>query len=126
MKKNNENKFKIVLKIKNIFYKMDDKINDNINLEEKIDDIRNMFELINNIKNEKKRYLLKYKFQTELDFTIDRLEEYYYKFILKNKSEKKIQTETEKMIYSSRKTMDAFMPYILLYNITEQYKHDNI
>ena len=104
---------------------MDNKINENINLEEKINNIRNIFELINNIKNDKKRFLLKYKFQTELDFAIDRLEEYYYKYILKNKSEKKIQTETEKMIYSSRKTMETFMPYILLYNITEQYNQNN-
>jgi hypothetical protein len=100
---------------------MDDKINENINLEEKLDNIRSLFDLIDNIKGDKKRFLLKYKFQTELDFAIDNLETYYYKYVLKNKSKKKIQDETEKMIYTSRKTMDIFMPYILLYNLTEQH-----
>lgn len=100
---------------------MDDKINENINLEEKLDSIRTLFDLIDNIKSDKKRFLLKYKFQTELDFAIDKLETYYYKYVLKNKSKKKIQDETEKMIYTSRKTMDIFMPYILLYNLTEQH-----
>ena len=100
---------------------MDKKINENINLEEKINNIRELFELINKINNSTKKNLLKFKFQSELDFMIDRLEDYYYKYILKNKSEKKIKLEAEKMIYNSRKTMEAFMPYILMYNITENY-----
>tara|TARA_Y100000389_G_scaffold19755_1_gene17078 strand:+ start:135 stop:467 length:333 start_codon:yes stop_codon:yes gene_type:complete len=104
---------------------MDDKINIHINLDEKLDTIRTLFNLIDNIKNDKKRFLLKYKFQTELDFAIDKLEIYYYKYVLKNKSKNKIENETEKMIYSSRKTIDAFMPYILLYNLTEQHNNTN-
>tara|TARA_B100000242_G_C42903686_1_gene419074 strand:+ start:36 stop:353 length:318 start_codon:yes stop_codon:yes gene_type:complete len=104
---------------------MDTKINTNINLEEKINSIKELYNIINNIKNEKKRFLLKYKFQTELDFMIDSLEDYYYKYILKNKSEKKILNETEKIIYTSKKTMETFMPYILLYNINEQYNINN-
>ena len=52
-------------------------------------------------------------------------EEYYYKYVLKNKNEDKIKNETEKLIYKSRKTMDMFLPYILLYNITEQYNQNN-
>ena len=104
---------------------MDTKINNNINLEEKINNIKELYNIINNITNEKKRFLLKYKFQTELDFMIDSLEDYYYKYILKNKSEKKILNETEKIIYTSKKTMETFMPYILLYNINEQYNINN-
>jgi hypothetical protein len=102
---------------------MDNKINNNINLDNKIDEIKKLYSIINQINNEKKRFLLKYKFQMELDFMIDKLEDYYYRYILKNKSEKKIQNETEKMIYTSKKTMETFMPYILLYNITEQYNN---
>ena len=37
---------------------------------------------------------------------------------------KKIKDETEKIIYNSRKTIETFMPYILLYNITEQYGNE--
>ena len=33
---------------------MDDKINENINLEEKLDSIRTLFDLIDNIKNDRK------------------------------------------------------------------------
>ena len=99
-------------------------MNKNINLENKFEDIRQLFNLINQLNNNKKKQLLQYKFQSELDFMIDRLEDYYYKFILKNKSEKNIEKEAEKVIYNSRKTMEAFMPYILLYNITENYTNE--
>ena len=97
----------------------------NENLENKLENIRKLFKLINNVKNDNKRFALKHKMQTELDFMIDRIEDYYYKYVLKNKSEKKIKTEADKMIYNSRKTMETFMPYILLYNITENYANDN-
>lgn len=104
---------------------MDNKINNNINLEDKLNNIRELYELIGQIKNENKKFILKYKFQSELDFMIDKMEDYYYKYILKNKSEKKIKTDADRMIYNSRKTMETFMPYILLYNITENYANDS-
>ena len=91
----------------------------NDNLEIRLTDIRNLFTVINNVKNENKKFVLKYKMQTEIDFMLDRIEDYYYKYVLKNKKEDKIKNETEKLIYKSRKTMDMFLPYMLLYNITE-------
>jgi hypothetical protein len=95
-------------------------INDNNeNLESRLTDIRNLFQIIDNIKNENKKFILKHKMQTEIDFMLDRIEDYYYKYVLKNKKEDKIKNETEKLIYKSRKTMDMFLPYMLLYNITE-------
>ena len=96
---------------------MDKNINNN--LENKLEDIRQLFKLINNIKNDNKKFALRHKMQTELDFMIDRIEDYYYKYVLKNKKEDKIKNEADKLIYKSRKTMDIFLPYILLYNITE-------
>jgi hypothetical protein len=98
----------------------------NGNLESRLNEIRNLFQIINNVKNERKKNLLKHKMQTELDFTIDKIEEYYYKYILKNKKEDKIKNETEELIYKSRKTMDMFLPYILLYNMSEQNNNQNI
>tara|TARA_B100000963_G_C22621769_1_gene670302 strand:- start:2583 stop:2912 length:330 start_codon:yes stop_codon:yes gene_type:complete len=103
---------------------MDIALNSNIDLENKFENIRQLYRLINNIGNDNKRFILKNKFQNEIDFMIERIEECYYKYILKNKNEKKIKDETERIIYDSRKTIDAFMPYILLYNITENYKKD--
>ena len=100
-------------------------INNNLNLNKKIKEIIQIFNLINQLNNSKKKNLLLYKFQTELDFMIDRLEDNYYRYILKNKSEKNIQKESEKMIYNSRRTLEAFMPYILLYNISENYGNQN-
>ena len=97
---------------------------ENENLEIKLNDIKKLFKLIENIKNDNKRFVLKHKMQTELDFMIDRIENYYYKYVLKNRNAKKIKTETEQMIYNSRKTIETFMPYILLYNITEQYGNE--
>ena len=49
------------------------------NLENRLSDIRNLFNIINNVKSDKKKFILKHKMQTEIDFMIDRIEEYYYK-----------------------------------------------
>jgi hypothetical protein len=103
-----------------------DENNINENLEKKLDDIRNLFNLINNLKSDNKKFALKHKMQTEIDFMIDRIEEYYYKYVLKNKNEDKIKNEADKLIYNSRKTMDAFLPYILLYNITENNNNNSM
>ena len=103
---------------------MDIALNSNIDLENKFENIRELYNLINNIGNDNKRFILKNKFQTEIDFMIDKIEDNYYRYILKNKNEKKIKDETEKIIYNSRKTIETFMPYILLYNITEQYGNE--
>ena len=99
---------------------------DDENLENRLEDIRNLYKLINNVKNKRKKFLLNYKLQTELDFMIDKIEEYYYLYVLKNKKEDKIKNEADKIIYKSRKTMDAFLPYILLYNITQNAQNNNI
>ena len=69
-----------------------DNENINENLESRLSDIRNLYQIINNVKNEKKKFLLKHKMQTEMDFMIDRIEEYYYKHVLKNKKEDKIKS----------------------------------
>ena len=103
---------------------MDSAMNSNIDLENKFKNIKHLYNLIDNIGNDNKRFILKNKLQNELDFMIDRIEDYYYRYVLKNKNEKKLKDETEKIIYNSRKTIDAFMPYILLYNITENYRND--
>ena len=103
---------------------MDISMNANTDLENKFENIRELYNLINNIGNDNKRFILKDKFQTEIDLMIDKIEDCYYKYILKNKNEKKIKEETERIIYNSRKTIDIFMPYILLYNITEKYKNE--
>tara|TARA_B110000259_G_scaffold175468_1_gene210732 strand:- start:24 stop:401 length:378 start_codon:yes stop_codon:yes gene_type:complete len=104
---------------------LEDKGEDNLedkgedNLEIRLKDIRNLYKLIDKIEHNNKKNLLKYKMQTEIDFMIDRIEEYYYKYILKNKKVDKILNEADHIIYTSRKTMDKFLPYMLLYNMTE-------
>ena len=89
----------------------------NKDLEEKFNEIKNLFKIVDNIKNDKKRNLLKHKFRSEIDFSIDNIEDYYYRYVLKNKKEDKIIDETEKLIYNSKKVMSKFLPYILLYSI---------
>ena len=104
---------------------LEDKGEDNLedkgedNLEIRLKGIRNLYKLIDKIEHNNKKNLLKYKMQTEIDFMIDRIEEYYYKYILKNKKVDKILNEADHIIYTSRKTMDKFLPYMLLYNMTE-------
>jgi|TARA_B110000211_G_C14070563_1_gene549761 hypothetical protein len=94
------------------------------NLDIKISEITQLFNLINELNNTKKKKILLYKLESELDFTIDKLEDYYYRYVLKNKSEKNIEKEAEKTIYNSKKTMEAFLPYILMYSMTENYTNN--
>ena len=49
---------------------MDIALDSNIDLENKFENIRQLYRLINNIGNDNKRFILKNKFQNEIDFMI--------------------------------------------------------
>jgi len=61
--------------------------------------------------------LLCKKMETELDQSIHRLEQLYYTYYIRNRKIDDIKNDTEKTIAMAHKTMQAFLPYMLLYNM---------
>jgi hypothetical protein len=100
-------------------------IENSFSFEDTINELSKLNLLINNISNDKKKKYLKYKIQIELDFAINRIEECYYKNVLKNKSPKNIIDKNDLLIYQSRQTIDRFLPQILLYNVLNNINYDN-
>jgi len=90
---------------------------DQSQLNERLDEIKKVFGLLDG-KSDKRSILVRYKLQYELDMLIDSLEEIYYKYYLKNRPIDKLENETAQLIASSRQTMDAFLPYMIMYNTT--------
>jgi hypothetical protein len=83
-------------------------------LEAKLDDIRSLYKLIGSKTRRPNRrsIVVQSKFQSELDGVIDRLEELYYKYFIKGKSIKRLQTQIENDIAMSH-TMKSIMPYAI-------------
>jgi len=91
-------------------------------VEPKIQEIIALFALIlkadvSTAKLQRKKEVVFRKFYTELDYFIDKLEEIYYKYYIKKRPIKKLETEVERDIAVARNTMNAFLPYMLMYNM---------
>lgn len=93
-----------------------------IEIDNKIDEIKNLYMLIQSVKT-KKREVLEKKLEMELDFFIDRIEDYYYKYVIKNKKIDKLKNDMERTIYNSKNMLDKFMPYMLLYSVNNELSH---
>lgn len=93
-----------------------------IEIDNKIDEIKNLYMLIQSVKT-KKREVLEKKLEMELDFFIDRIEDYYYKYVIKNKKIDKLKNDIERTIYNSKNMLDKFMPYMLLYSVNNGISH---
>jgi hypothetical protein len=88
-------------------------------LNSKLDDIRTLYQLLQSHTSKNPRYksrrkstLVNFKFLAELDGVIDRLEELYYKYYIKNNPTKTLSTEIEEDIALSHK-MKALLPYAI-------------
>ena len=96
-----------------------DEIDEIINIDSKISQIIDIYELISDIKNPRKRIAMKYKFNNELDKMIDLLENYYYKNVLKYRKTLRNTTLKQRDIYNTHKTIEVFLPYLLLHNLNQ-------
>ena len=91
-------------------------------IDSKIQEIVALFALLANIETrtismKRRQQVVMRKFNIELDFFIDRLEDIYYRYFIKNKSIKKLETDLERDIATTKNTMNMFLPYMLLYNM---------
>jgi hypothetical protein len=96
-----------------------------INLDEKIAHIIELHELISNIKGNKTRNCVKQKFNQELDYMIERMEDHYYKSVLRRRKTMRHTSKTQQEIYSVRKTIEKMMPYMLAIQIAINMNNDN-
>jgi hypothetical protein len=58
-----------------------------------------------------------WKFESELDACIDNMEDIYYNYFLKNKKQDALVNEMEESISVTKKTMNAFLPYMIMFNL---------
>lgn len=94
-------------------------------LDDKINDIRSIYERISNISTDyprlrNKQEVIYQKFFHELDYCINRMEDIYYRQVLKNKDISKLKNELDRDIKLSRKVMDAVFPFIMMANMMQE------
>ena len=53
---------------------------------------------------------------------IEKIENYYYNDILSERKDIDNLKENERILFNYKKTLDKFLPYMLLYNITMNYE----
>lgn len=88
----------------------------------KIEVLNDLYQLISTIKDNKKKQKLEYAFNYEIDMMIEKIENYYYNDILSERKDIDNLKENERILFNYKKTLDKFLPYMLLYNITMNYE----
>lgn len=88
----------------------------------KIEILNDLYQLISSIKDNNKKQKLEYAFNYEIDMMIDKVENYYYNNILLDNKNINNLKENERILFNYKKTLDKFLPYMLLYNITMNYE----
>ena len=88
----------------------------------KIEVLNDLYQLISTIKDNKKKQKLEYAFNYEIDMMIEKIENHYYNDILLDNKNKENFKENEIILFNYKKTLEKFLPYMLLYNITMNYE----
>lgn len=88
----------------------------------KIEILNDLYQLISTIKDNKKKQKLEYAFNYEIDMMIEKIENHYYNDILLDNKNKENFKENEIILFNYKKTLEKFLPYMLLYNITMNYE----
>jgi hypothetical protein len=94
-------------------------------IEEKLQEIRHLFGLIENRisaaepNNNVRVRLVHRKMNMELDYFMDRLEELYYKYVLKQKDITQLEESVEKQIFTSQTAIHKVLPYMMLISMME-------
>ena len=86
---------------------------------EKTKDIESIVDRIDDLhidfpRLEKRQKVLMTRFIQEIEKCIDRMEDIYYRHVLRNKDISKIKAETDRGIYVTRKMMDTLFPYVIM------------
>ena len=95
----------------------EDNVNSNITFDDKLAHIINIYEFINKIEGDKKRRIMKMYMNCEMDQMINKVEEYYYKKVLKNRKTSRKMMEKQIEIYNMHKMIETFTPIMIAYQM---------
>lgn len=82
-----------------------------------VDNIRGLKTLFDEIENEQKKLVLNRMFMKHIENFMNKMEEVYYNKIIMNKSVTRLKNNQEMEIYRTYNTMNAFLPFIIAYNL---------
>ena len=88
-----------------------------------VEHICSLKSLFNNIDDFEKRTVLNRFFDKHLESFVHRIEEVYYKKIVLKRGVKQLSNHQELEIQRTYNTLEAFLPFIVAYNI-QKYDHD--
>lgn len=83
-----------------------------------IENIYNLKHLFDNVESESKRKVMTRMFMKHLEAFVNKMEETYYKKVIRNKSIARLKSYQEKEIERTFKTMDVFLPFIIAYQLS--------
>lgn len=86
-----------------------------------MENIHNIKHLFDNIENPDKKLVLNRMFMKHIESFVNRMEEAYYKKIIMDKSVKRLKNNQEVEIQKTFNTMNAFLPFIIAYNLNNNY-----
>jgi hypothetical protein len=88
-------------------------------LNEKFQEINRLFQMVHSKQATApcKYAAVLWKFESELDACVDNMEDIYYNYFLKNKKQDTLVNEMEESISVTKKTMNAFLPYMIMFNL---------
>lgn len=82
-----------------------------------LENIHNLKHLFDNIENPQKKLVLNRMFMKHIESFVNRMEEIYYKKIIMDKSVMRLKNNQEVEIHRTYNTMNAFLPFIIAYNL---------
>jgi hypothetical protein len=82
-----------------------------------IENIYNLRHLFDNVQCERKRMVMTRMFMKHLEAFVNKMEETYYKKVIRNKSVSRLKSYQEIEIERTYKTMDVFLPFIIAYQL---------
>lgn len=85
--------------------------------EDVIENINNLKNLFDSIEDGDKKTVLNRMFMKNIEGFVNKMEEVYYKKIIRNKSITRLKTYQEIEIERTHKTMHQFLPFIVAYNL---------
>lgn len=86
-----------------------------------IESIHNLKHLFDNIENPQKKTVLNRMFMKHIENFVNKMEEVYYKKIIMDKSVARLKNNQEVEIQRTYNTMNAFLPFIIAYNLNNNY-----
>lgn len=88
-----------------------------VSIEDAVEQIYRLHELYDSIEDDDKRLVMCRMFMKHLERFINKMEESYFKKVIQRKPLTQLKNNQEKEIERTYNTMNAFLPFIIAYNM---------